>query len=47
MRERDAVYQIMACRIRGGRFSDPFVVADLPNDTDMLSVVSANSTAVM
>ena len=47
VRERDAVYQIMACRIRGGRFSDPFVVADLPNDTDMLSVVSANSTAVM
>ncbi len=47
MTPQDACYQIMACRVRGGRFSDPFVVADLPTDTDSLSVVSTNGSAVV
>lgn len=42
-----AIYQIMACRIRSGHFSDPFVIADLPTDTDMLAVCSVNTVAVM
>jgi len=47
VQERDALYQIMACRIRSGHFSDPFVVADLPTDTDMLSITSVNTTTIM
>ena len=47
MTRQDACYQIMACRVRGGRFSDPFVVADLPTETDSLSVVSTNGSAVV
>lgn len=45
--EREPVYQLLASRMRGDRFSDPFVVADLSNDTDMLSVISVNDTAIM
>ncbi len=44
---RPALYQIMACRIRGERFSDPFVVADLPTDTDMLTVPDMDQNAVV
>lgn len=47
VQETEAIYQIMACRIRSGKFSDPFVVADLPTDTDMMSVCSVNTVAVM
>ncbi|MBQ9007337.1 MAG: hypothetical protein IJ092_13360 [Atopobiaceae bacterium] len=47
VRERAALYQIMACRIRAGHFSDPFVVADLPTDTDMLAEISVNTTTIM
>lgn len=45
VRERPAVYQIMACRIRGEHFSDPFVLADLSNDTDALVVIETNESA--
>lgn len=47
VKERPASYQIMACRIRDDRFSDPFVVADLPHDTDMLAVLDTNQDAVL
>ena len=50
VKEREPVYQIMSSRLRGDHFSDPFVVADLSNDTDMLSmlsVISVNGTAIM
>jgi hypothetical protein len=33
----------MASRIRGDHFSDPFIVAELPNDTDALADVSVYS----
>ncbi|MBP3885812.1 MAG: hypothetical protein J6D54_12875 [Olsenella sp.] len=46
VQKRPAVYQIMACRLRGDRFGDPFVLADLPNDTDALVVAGTNSQAV-
>ena len=46
VKPREPVYQIMACRIRGDHFSDPFVVADLPTDTDALSVVGTSANAV-
>lgn len=45
--DRPASYQIMACRIRGGRFSDPFVVADLPCDTDVLTVLNTSRGAAL
>ncbi|MBQ9002043.1 MAG: hypothetical protein IJ087_09335 [Eggerthellaceae bacterium] len=47
VKTRPAVYQLMACRIRGNHFSDPFVVADLAHDTDALEVLSVNSSAAV
>lgn len=46
VQERAAIYQIMACRMWGDHFSDPFILADLSNDTDALAVVDANQNAV-
>lgn len=42
----EKVYQIMACRIRGEKFSDPFVVADLPHDADQIAIVSVRGAAL-
>ena len=47
VKTRPAVYQIMACRIRGDRFSDPFVVADLPHDADTLVTLDTNQDAIL
>jgi len=47
VKKRPAVYHLMACRIRGDRFSDPFVVADLAHDTDSLAVLDTNGQAVV
>ena len=43
--ENDAVYRIMACRVRKNgdgslHFSDPFIAADLPHDMDSLEAVA-------
>ena len=46
-KERPASYQIMACRLRGETFSDPFVVADLANDTDILTVLNTTRGATI
>ena len=39
--EDQAVYQIMACRIRNGKFGDPFVAADVTHDMASMHVVEA------
>lgn len=46
-KERPASYQIMACRLRGETFSDPFVVADLSDDTDILTVLNTTRGATI
>ncbi len=43
---RPALYQIIACRLRGNTFSDPFVLADLANDTDQLTALATTTVAV-
>ena len=45
--ERDASYHIMACRLWKGVFSDPFIVADLPHDTDVLAVLKTDRGAAI
>ncbi len=47
VKTRPATHHIMACRIRGSHFSDPFVVADLAHDTDALEVLGVNSSAAV
>ena len=47
VKERPAVYHVMACRTRGDHFSDPFIVADLPCDTDTLEVFSTGRNAAV
>lgn len=37
------VYQIMACRIRDGKFSDPFIAADVTHDMNSMEIVSTRS----
>ena len=44
---REPIYQIMACRIRGDHFSDPFVVADLDTDTDSIVVLDTSGFAAV
>jgi hypothetical protein len=44
---RPASYHIMACRLRGDRFSDPFIVGDLPDDTDTLAILSTPRAAAL
>ena len=46
-KERPACYHIMACRLRKEKFSDPFIVADLPHDTDMLAVLGTGRGAAV
>lgn len=45
--DREPVYQVMACRIRGNHFSDPFVVADLDTDTDAIVVLDTSNAAAV
>ena len=45
--ERPALHQVMACRMRGDTFSDPFVVADLENDTDQLTAIATTARAAV
>ena len=40
--EDTPVYQIMACRIRDGKFGDPFVAADVTHDMASMHVVETN-----
>lgn len=40
--EDTPVYQVMACRIRDGKFGDPFVAADVPHDMASMHVVETN-----
>ena len=46
-RERPASYHIMACRMWKGSFSDPFIMADLPHDTDVLTVLKTSRGATI
>ncbi|MBP3894500.1 MAG: hypothetical protein J6D34_10745 [Atopobiaceae bacterium] len=46
-RERAASYHVMACRMWKGSFSDPFIVADLPHDTDVLAVLKTSRGATI
>ena len=43
---KEKVYQIVACRVRGDKFSDPFIIADLSHDTDQISVVEVSGSAL-
>ena len=43
---KEEVYQIVACRVRDGKFSDPFIIADLSHDTDQISVVEVSGSAL-
>ena len=37
----DALYQLMACRVHNGHFSEPFVAADLPHDLSSIQIVAS------
>ena len=37
----DALYQLMACRVHDGHFSEPFVAADLPHDLSSIQIVAS------
>lgn len=39
-----SLYQLMACRIHNGYFSEPFVAADLSHDLSSISIVASRDT---
>jgi len=39
-------HRIMACRLRNGKFSDPFVFAEVPYDMDDLNLVNMSSDSI-
>lgn len=46
-RELAASFHIMACRLWKGTFSEPFIVADLSHDTDVLAVLRTDHGAAV
>lgn len=39
--DEDSLYQLMACRIHNGHFSEPFIAADLDHDLSSISIVAS------